>query len=187
MYGRLPKTLNINGKEYAIRSDFRDCLNILIACDDPDLNKNEKIMVILKILYPDYKSFKEQDMEEAINKAIWFLNCGDSTKSETINSKKVYDWEQDEQMIFSAINKVSNKELRSEEYVHFWTFLGYFHEIGEGLFSTVINIRQKKNNGKKLEKYEQEFYKKNKSIIDLKKRYSKEQQAEIDYINSLLN
>lgn len=62
-------------------------------------------------------------------------------------------------------------------YIHWWTFLGYFNEIGEGLFSTVINIRQKKNKGKKFEKYEQDFYQNNKDLIDLKKKYAKEEQG----------
>ena len=38
--------------------------------------------------------------------------------------------------------------------------------IGEGLFSNIVRIRHKKAKGKKLEKYEQEFYKENKSLID---------------------
>ena len=97
------------------------------------------------------------------------------------------DWEQDESIIFSAINKVAGCETREKEYIHWWTFLGYFSEIGEGLFSTVINIRQKKNKGKKLEKYEQEFYRSNKQLIDLKEKYTAEEQAEIDRLNELLN
>lgn len=185
MIGLLPRTLMVGGKEYEIRSDYRDCMNILIACGDPDLNKVEKILVMLEILYVDYKKIPECDMEEAIDKAIWFLNCGSEPKEEQ-KTKRVYDWEQDEQIIFAAVNKVAGKETRAEEYVHFWTFISYFHEIGEGLFSTVIHIRNKLNKHKKLESYEREFYKENKDIIDLKKKYSEEQQAEMDYLNRLL-
>ena len=50
--------------------------------------------------------------------------------------------------------------------MHLWTFIGAYMEIGEGLFSNIIHIRQKKAKGKKLEKWEQEFYKENKSLID---------------------
>jgi len=71
--------------------------------------------------------------------------------------------------------------------MHWWTFLGYFNEIGECLLSTVINIRQKKNKGKKLEKYEQEFYRANKSLIDIKTRYTPEEQAEKERLLKLLN
>ena len=49
-----------------------------------------------------------------------------------------------------------------------------------------MNIRSKKAKGKKLEKWENEFYKSNKDMIVLQKKYSKEQQTEIDRLNKLL-
>lgn len=185
MYGILPKQLEVNNVSYDIRSDFRDCLNILIACNDAELTKSEKLTVILMILYVNYDDIPIDDTEEAIKKAIWFLNCG-KEENDHVSNKPVYDWEQDEQMIFSSINKVANKELREVEYCHFWTFISYFNEIGEGLFSTIINIRDKKNRGKKLEKYEQEFYSKHKDMIDIKPKYTEEEQEQIDYLNNLL-
>ena len=48
--------------------------------------------------------------------------------------------------------------------------------FSEGLFSSVIGIRQKLNNGKKLEKYEQEFYRNHRNMIDLKRKLSAEEQ-----------
>lgn len=183
MIGVLSTCLMVGGKERKIRTDFRDCLNILQACADPDLEHHEKLEVMIEILYVE--DIEPEHMEEAMKQAVWFLNCGD-TIEECKNKKRVMDWEQDEQMIFAAVNKVAGKELRTEKYIHFWTFISYFYEIGEGLFSTVINIRTKKNKNKKFEKHESEFYKENKSLVDLRKKYSAEQQAEIDYINSLL-
>ena len=59
-------------------------------------------------------------------------------------------------------------------------------EIEEGTFSTVLGIRQKRAKGKKLEKWEQEFYRNNKRQCDLKRKHTKEEQAEIDYWNRLL-
>ena len=96
------------------------------------------------------------------------------------------DWEQDEQIIFSAVNKVAGYETRAIEYLHWWTFLGFFNEIGEGLFSTVVSIRKKRNRGKKLDKTEDEFYKRNRDMINLKKRLSKKEQEELNEVNRLL-
>ena len=59
-------------------------------------------------------------------------------------------------------------------------------EIREGIFSTVLGIRQKMAKGKRLEKWEREFRRNNKKICDLKTRYTKEEQEEIDYWNKLL-
>lgn len=48
-----------------------------------------------------------------------------------------------------------------------------YQEIGDCLFAQVVRIRNKRNKGKKLDKAEQEFYRKNRDIIDIKVRYSK--------------
>ena len=71
-------------------------------------------------------------------------------------------------------------------YLHWWAFLGLFYEIGEGLFSQVINIRLKKAKNKKLEKYEKEFYREHKDLIDIRRKRTAEEQADIDRINKLL-
>lgn len=181
MIGRLPTTLTIDEKEYKIRTDFRIALIIFEAFEDVELNEREKATVMLELLYEEMP----ENIEEALKKASWFLDGGKNYE-EFNKTKKIMDWEQDEPIIFSAINKVAGCETREKEYIHWWTFLGYFSEIGEGLFSTIINIRQKKNKGKKLEKYEQEFYKNNKQLIDLKQRYTPEEQAEIDRLNAIL-
>ena len=49
------------------------------------------------------------------------------------------------------------------QYLHWWTFLGAYMEIGESLFSQILSVRMKKAKGKKLEDWEREFYKENKT------------------------
>jgi hypothetical protein len=99
----------------------------------------------------------------------------------------VYDWEQDEQMIFSAINKVARQEVRSVDYMHWWTFLGYFNEVGEGTFSYIARLRNKLNHGKKLDKDEREFVNKHKDMVVLKKKLTAEEQEEEDAFQALLD
>jgi hypothetical protein len=182
MIGRLPKSLEVNGKSYAIRSDFRDCLLILQAFGDPELSDYERMMVMLKCLYVD--DIPDEDVDKAIEQAVWFLNCGDSVGNAQ-SSKQLYDFEHDEHILFASLNHVAGKEIRLEEYMHFWTFIGLFNEIGEGTFSTVVQIRSKKNKGKKLEKYEQEFYQKNKAMIDLPKKYTEKEKEENEKLLSI--
>lgn len=62
--------------------------------------------------------------------------------------------------------------------MHWWTFFGLYMEIGESTFSTVVSIRDKKRKGKKLEKWEQEYYKNNKSIVDLHLKNTQRSEAE---------
>ena len=96
------------------------------------------------------------------------------------------DWEQDERIMFPAINKAAGFEVRQAKYVHWRTFIGYYMEIPEGIFSHVLSIRLKKAKGKKLEKYEKEFWNANKDICVLKTKLTEEEQVEKDRINALL-
>ena len=183
MIGRLPTTLTVEGKNYEIRTDYRDCLTVISAFSDPELSDLEKMIITVKIIYinPPY------NVQEAYDKAVWFLDCGKELEINSRPKPKLYDWVQDEQMIFSAINKVAGKEVRAEKYMHWWTSCGLFDEIGEGMFASVVNIRNKKAKHKKLEKYEQEMYKDYKHIIDLDRNIpirSEEEKAALDKLFS---
>lgn len=187
MIGLLPKTVEFNDHEWNIRSDYRDILLIFQAYNDPELNDYEKTVITLQVFYKEWEEIPDNMYEEALNKAAWFMDGGEDISDNRKQGKKVVDWEQDEKIIFSAINKVAGKEVRNLEYMHWWTFLGYFNEIGDGLLSTVINIRSKKNSGKKLEKYEQEFYRKNKELINIKNKISNSDKKDLDEVLKILN
>lgn len=174
MIGELPTTLSVGGRQYAIRSDFRVALNIIQAMNDPDLTDAEKCWVCLKCLYVDLDSIPEDNIQEAAERAYWFIGGGDTPKSE--HDVKTFDWEQDESIIFPAINKAAGHETRAVKYLHWWSFLGLFGEIGEGLFSQVAHIRRKMAKGKKLDKWEKEFVREHKALITLKSRKSAEEQ-----------
>jgi hypothetical protein len=132
-----------------------DCFS---ALQDASLNSNERLFCSLIIFYEDINCIadinKFEDLEEAATKMFDFFNCG---RSQSIGKKmnhKLIDWEQDSQIICSAINKVANKEVRAEPYIHWWTFMGYYSAVGESLLSTIVSIRDKIVRGKKLEKHE---------------------------------
>jgi len=183
MIGLLPRQLEIDGKYYDIRTDYRNCLLILEAFNNPDNTINDAYEIMLRILYKNIPG----NTQEAIENAIWFLNCGGSIAEDTISRKPLYDWQQDEQMIFAAVNNVAGKEIRHEQYMHFWSFIGLFQGIGEGYFSAIVHIRDKLNKGKSLDKGENEFYRQNESVIKLQQRFSQEEQEERDHINELFS
>lgn len=187
MIGELPRSLTVNGVEYDIRTDFRDILNILIAFNDPELEEREKAYICLFILFEDFEAIPQEDYEAASAAAVCFIDHRSEGAGEPKKSPRLMDWEQDESLLFPAVNKVAGFEVRSVKYLHWWTFIGYFMEISEGAFSNILSLRQKKAKGKKLEKWEREFWGANKDICVLKKRISKEEQEEIDRINKLLD
>lgn len=185
MIGLLPVSLEIDGEQYEINTDFRIALLIFEAYSDKGLSDYEKAAVCLNCLYKEVP----ENTDEAMKKAVWFLDGGDVPKPKKAPAR-IIDWSYDESIIFPAVNKVAGFETRSAKYVHWWTFLGYFSEIGEGLYSQVMNIRQKKAKGKKLEKWEKEFYSEHKELVDIKEKLTPEQQAELDaeedFINNLV-
>lgn len=181
MIGVLPTTLEVEGKQYQINSDFRVALLIFQAYSDPDLTDYEKVLVCLKCLYKE----KPPNQELALERAVWFLDGGDMPKAEQA-PKKIMDWEHDQSIIFPAVNKVAGFETRTSEYLHWWSFLGLFNEIGEGLYSQVMNIRSKQAKGEKLEKHERNFYIQHKQLIEIPKKLTPEEQAELDFINNLI-
>ena len=174
----LPTTVEVGGKEYDIRTDFRAILDVLASQRDPDLDSQTKAVVLLKIMYPQWRTIPQGDLQEAIEKAIEFIDCG--VEDDGKQKPQLVDWEQDATMIVSAINKVAHTEVRQLQYLHWWTFFSYYMEIGESLFSQVVNIRSKKARHKKLEKYEQEFYRENKKLVDIRKPLTEEEKAQDD-------
>ena len=48
----LPTTVEVAGRSFAIRSDFRAVLDALAALTDPDLTQQEQYVACLQILYP---------------------------------------------------------------------------------------------------------------------------------------
>ena len=169
-----PTSLNVGGVDYEIRTDYRAVLDLLTALADPDLKDDDPQMtaymqsrVIMEIMFPDCDNIPMEHWQEALNKVSEFIDMG---ISDDRKKPKTMDWEQDAPILIPAINKVLNCEIRAQKYMHWWTFLGAYMEIGESLFSNVIHIRQKKAKGKKLEKWELDFYKENQSLIDFKQK-----------------
>lgn len=178
----LPTSLDVGGVGVPIRTDYRAILDILAHFNSPEYEEDEKQLICLKILYTEEIPHERQ--AEAIQQAIAFIDGGE--KKESGGNPRLMDWEQDAPLIVPAINKVLGGEVRAMPYLHWWTFVGAYMEIGEGVFSSVLAIRQKKAKHKKLEKHEQEFYRENKSLIDMQPRLSAEEQAEIDRLNEML-
>lgn len=184
-----PTSLNVGGIDYEIRTDYRAVLDLFTALTDPDLtDENEQITaymqsrIILEIMFPDCDNIPAEHIQEALDKVSEFIDMG---ISDDRKKPKTMDWEQDAPILIPAINKVLNCEIRAVQYMHWWTFLGAYMEIGESLFSNIIHIRQKKAKGKKLEKWEQDFYNENKSLIDFKEKKAQRSEEEKSAIDEL--
>lgn len=179
----LPKQAVIGKKEYALHTDYRDILEIFSYLDDPALPNYLRWKIALALFYEG--KIPEEDQQEAIAFLLTFLNCGKEEKGSP--GPKLLDWQQDAPMIVADVNKVAGQEIRALPYVHWWTFLSWFHGIGDGQLSTVIAIRNKLRRGEKLEKWEKDFYRENKKAVDIQKRYSPEELQQQKQLEELLN
>ena len=174
----------VGGEEYEIRTDFRDILRVVEAFADPNLTEMDKVYVALAVIFIDYADIPHDLYEEAYTQAIWFLDAGQ--EGEDAGKARVMDWAQDEPLIFPAINKIAGYEVRTCDYLHWWTFIGYYMEITEGVFSTVLSMRSKKQKGK-LDKEEAKWWAANKRICVLKSKLTDEEEAQKKAINDLIN
>ena len=159
----IPTTITVNDKEFPIRcrGDYRMVLDCFSCLNDMELTEQERTLGCLIIFYEDINDvedifkFDRETLNTLVKEMYNFMECEENPMHSM--PYKTIDWEKDSQMICSAVNKVAHKEVREAEYLHWWTFLGYFSEVGESVLSTVVGIRDKIKRGKKLEKYEKEF------------------------------
>lgn len=175
---RLPTSLSVGGVDRPIRTDFRCILDILRMLDDRELPSWAQTVCLIKMLFIDWEAIPQEQYEEACEKAMSFIDNGIEPEDKDYKKKRprLMDWDQDAELIVSAINKVSGIiDVRSVDYLHWWTFLGYYMSIGESLFSSVLNVRYKRAHGKKLEKHEKEFERENIRLVRLRKQRTEEE------------
>lgn len=178
---------------YKIRNngDYRTILDCLVAMGDDDLNDNEKIISSLGIFYEDINGWEDivlidDKLKEKLADAMIDFIEPDRYDIGYKTNYKIMDWEEDETIIVAAINNVAHTEIRSAEYIHWWTFLGYYMSIGESVFSTVVSIRDKAHRGKKLDKWEEKFKRDNPQYFKSKKKMAQEK-ADLEKIKNIWN
>jgi hypothetical protein len=177
---RLPTSIQINDKEITFNADYRNVLYIFRILNDPDLLDHEKIELALENFY-DTDGY-EEDIEFAANEMMFFLRGGSYDEPTNVSKKPLYDWDQDFDIIIAPVNRVVGKDVRGVEFLHWWTFLSSFMEIGECTFNTYVGIREKLNKGQKLEKWEERIYREHKDKIRLEKKVDSTTQALMDEI-----
>lgn len=171
----LPASVNIGGREYAIRTDYRAILDIMLALNDPELTDDDRAAVALGIFYRDELP---EDLQEAINKCFWFISGGDEHPSDK-PAPKLVDWEKDFRWIASPINKMLGHDIRGVE-MHWWTFLGYYYEIGDCTFAQIVKIRNAKKTGRKLDKADREWARKNAELVNIETKYTEAENALVE-------
>lgn len=179
---QLPVKTVIGGKTYDLRADFRNILEIFGVLEDPALPEVLRWRIAVGLFYE--QKIPREELQKAMEYLALFLRGGGD---EGKPGPKLLDWQQDADAIIAGVNQAAGQEVRALEFVHWWTFLSWFHAIGQGQLSTIVSIRDKLRRGKKLDNWEKEFYRENRQRIDLKPRLTPQELEEKERLKAMLD
>jgi hypothetical protein len=142
----LPESVTVNGRDYAINTDFRVGLNIILAYEDSELTPTEKALVLLELLYPE----KPENLIEAVKEGVRFLDGtleSNNRGTEEGSPVRLYSFQKDANYIFSAFQQTHGIDLTKTK-LHWWQFLALFMDLGsETAFCNIIGLRNRLHDG----------------------------------------
>ena len=173
----LPTRLPVGGRQMEIRADFRQVLQVIDCLEDEQLPLFARWRKALRLFYVE--PVAADDRSEAMEQLCGFI----SAYRDSSPGPRLMCWRQEAPLIAAQVNQVAGREVRAEEFLHWWTFLGYFHAIGPGPFAQVVAIREKLRTGKKLDENEQQFYNKNTALVRLQdSRAVRQEKAQLEQL-----
>ena len=178
----LPIAVEINGKSHPIRNkcDYRVVLDVICALNDNELTDEEKVKCALFIFYEDISQI--DDFETAIKEMFRIINGGEEQEENQEQKPQLMDWEHDFPQLAPPISRVLGYDVRTpDKFTHWYSFLGGYMEIGECTFSTIVSIRSKRAKNKKLDKWEEEYIREHRKMVELPRKLTQEEQ---EFLNS---
>lgn len=144
----LPVSVDIGSKKHEIDADFRTIMNIEgiifgkevtedqknfakemmqeVEINEKDAITNAKYYDALKIFYKDNIP---DDLEEAMEKMLWFYSCGKEETSKTKTKKKVISFEHDFDYINAGFMQDYKIDLFEVDFLHWWKFMSLFSAL----------------------------------------------------------
>ncbi len=139
-YEELPKSLEINGREYPVITDFREWIRFsdMLKSDIPPKFKLEFLSEMFLEEVPDL--YTEDEIEEVMDAITSFLSLSgtefpdissdeanseeesEEVEYEEQRAKKAIYYEQDAPYIISAFRREYQIDLLSVPYMHWWEF-----------------------------------------------------------------
>lgn len=162
----LPETVDIDGAEYRINTDFRISILFELLMQDDEVGKRQKLIQGLQLYYPEIP----QNLTEAVDKMIWFYKCGRESeedrpgKSGNSNSKQVYSFDYDDDYIYAAFLEKYGIDLQDVEDLHWWKFRALFKALGEDTEIVKIMGYRSVDINSSMSKEQKAFYKKMQAV-----------------------
>ena len=176
----LPVSAQLSAGELPHVTDFREVLPVLQLLGDESRPVWLRWYMALALFYR--RPVPPEAETEAMEYLSDFLTCGDRGRP----GPKLLDWQLDAGEIVSDVNAVAGREIRSLPYLHWWSFLSFFHGIREGRLSTLVSLRDKLRRGQKLEPWEQDYAHRNPDKVRLRPPETDEDLAHRRMLEQLL-
>lgn len=128
----LDKIVKMRIKE-DFNTNFRNSILFELLMQESNLSNEAKVYQALKIYYPNMNQIT--DVNKAIDNMLWFYKCGKEDEEETSqkvkkeNTKRIYSYEFDNELIYSAFKDQYNIDLQEIEYLHWWKFKAMFDSL----------------------------------------------------------
>lgn len=184
----VPTTVNIEGEDYDINSDFRTSILFELLMQDGEVSEEDKIIQALQLYYPTLPS----DINGAIEKILWFYRCDKEVKESRASkgagksSSQIYSFEYDDDYIYSAFLDQYNVDLQDIEHLHWWKFKAMFKALKEDNEVVKIMGYRAIDLSKIKDKEQKAYYKKMKELYKIPSILSKDEKEKLSEIEEVL-
>ncbi|EPS55303.1 TPA: bacteriophage Gp15 family protein [Clostridium botulinum] len=180
----VPTTIEIEGGEYEINSNFRVSILFELLMQDNSISEENKIIQALQLYYPVIPP----NINLAVDKMLWFYRCGKdilpSKGTGKGKSTQIYNFEYDDDYIYSAFLDQYRIDLQDIEYLHWWKFKAMFKALKEDNEIVKIMGYRSMDLSKIKDKEEKNYYRKMQELYKIP--IAKDEKDKLEEINNIL-
>lgn len=129
LFGPLPEAVEVQGRAWAVRTDFRVWLRLMTLMAGP-LAAEEKLARALALCYPAVPG----DLAAAAEGLAWFFRCGapaPAAGGEAASAAPCFSPEEDAALLVAAFQQAYAVDL-TEEGLHWWRFRALLEGLPDG-------------------------------------------------------
>lgn len=182
---RLPESVEVDGKEYAVHTDFRNWIQFEIVFSGDRMDES-KFMKMLELCYIDLPP----SLGGAVQSMFWFYTGGDNGEKknapESEKKRQIYSFEFDADYIYAAFLTQYKIDLQTAD-LHWWQFKSLFKSLDNNNKICKIMEYRAVDLSQIKDKEQKKFYRKMKALYrlpDLRSEEEKEK-AMIESMSSL--
>jgi len=186
-----PEYVTYKGQRYDIDTDYKTALRCLEVVDDETISDMERTLAVIYILF-GFLPEDTEGLEFFLQKAQLFLQCGETTETQT-NRKKDMDLFKDSDYIQASFESDYGIDLQQLGHMHWWRFMRLIGGLTEtSILARIRQIRNINPNDIKDPKTKQEILEMQKELsLDDRARLTDEEIAEnnraMEAFEALLN